>query len=56
MPPLLKRPPISCARSSEEVGELFPELWAELNVGEPPEWLAELRKELKEKKAAGSKP
>jgi len=23
----------------EEAGELFPELWAELNVGEPPEWL-----------------
>ncbi len=24
----------------EEAGELFPELWAELKVGEPPEWLA----------------
>ncbi|HLB50184.1 MAG TPA: hypothetical protein VJL59_24440, partial [Anaerolineales bacterium] len=24
----------------EEAGELFSELWAELNVGEPPEWLA----------------
>jgi hypothetical protein len=23
----------------EEAGELFPELWAELKVGEPPEWL-----------------
>ncbi len=27
-------------RVSEEAGELFPELWAELNAGEPPEWLA----------------
>jgi hypothetical protein len=26
----------------EEAGELFPELWAELKVGEPPEWLAEV--------------
>ncbi|MBI3243968.1 MAG: hypothetical protein HYZ49_16930 [Chloroflexi bacterium] len=27
-------------RVSEEAGELFSELWAELNAGEPPEWLA----------------